>query len=120
MEYYPEFLAVLPCQWELPLNPMVNTISASSIIVAAKDQVSCDLGGEMAILNLRNGVYYGLDTVGARIWNLIQKPTTANEVRDTLLIEYDVETERCWQDLLELLQKLAAEELVEIRDEAGP
>ena len=74
----------------------------------------------MAILNLRSGVYYGLDTVGARIWNLIQKPKTANEVRDTLLNEFDVESERCWQDLIELFQKLAAEELIEIRDEASP
>ena len=43
-------------------------------MVATKDQVSCDLAGEAAILNIKSGVYYGLDPVGARIWNLMQEP----------------------------------------------
>jgi len=49
-------------------------LSEESRLVVSKDQVSCDLAGEAAILNLKNGVYYGLDPVGARIWNLIQEP----------------------------------------------
>jgi hypothetical protein len=51
-----------------------NTISLETTVVATKEQASTDLGGEAAILNLRNGVYYGLDPVGARIWNIIQEP----------------------------------------------
>jgi len=41
---------------------------------------TCDLAGEAAILGLKNGIYYGLDPVGARIWNLIQTPALANSV----------------------------------------
>lgn len=98
---------------------MKSTISDSSSIVAAKDQLSCELDGEAVILNLQNSVYYGLDPVGARIWRLIQTPRTVNEVRDILLQEYDVEADRCERDLLELLQKLAAEGLIEVNDEAS-
>ncbi len=98
---------------------MGNSISEGSIVVAARDQVSCDLGGEAAILNIKKGVYYGLDPVGARIWNLIQQPRSVKELRATLLEEYDVEPERCESDLLELLEKLLAEGLVELKDEAA-
>jgi hypothetical protein len=84
--------------------------------VAAKDQVSSDLGGEVAILDLKAGVYYGLDAVGARIWSLIQEPITVNEIRDILLEEYEVEPERCEHDLLALLRRLADEGLVEVRN----
>lgn len=91
-------------------------ISTSSVVVAAKDQVSSDLGEEVAILNLKNGVYYGLDAVGARIWNLIQEPKAVNEILDVLLDEYEVEPEHCERDLLALLEKLVAENLVEARD----
>ena len=84
--------------------------------MAAKDQVSSDLGGEVAILDLKAGVYYGLDAVGARIWSLIQEPRTVNEIRDILLEEYDVEPERCERDLLVLLRRLADEGLVEVRN----
>ena len=96
-----------------------RTVSGCSIVVAAKDQVSCDLDGEAAILNLKNGVYYGLDPVGAWIWNLIQKPRAVNEVRDALLKEYDVEPDRCERELLALLQELAAEGLIEVKDETA-
>ena len=83
--------------------------------MAAKDQVSSDLGGEVAILDLKAGVYYGLDAVGARIWSLIQEPRTVNEIRDILLEEYEVEPERCERDLLVLLQRLADEGIIEVK-----
>jgi hypothetical protein len=89
-------------------------VSGDSTVVAAKDQVSSDLGGEVAILDLKAGVYYGLDAVGARIWSLIQEPRTVNEIRNILLEEYEVEPERCERDLLVLLQRLADEGIVEV------
>jgi hypothetical protein len=89
-------------------------VSRGSTVVAAKDQVSSDLGGEVAILDLKAGVYYGLDAVGARIWSLIQEPRTVNEIRDILLEEYEVEPERCERDLLVLLQRLADERIIEV------
>ena len=89
-------------------------ISPASIVVAVRDQVSADLAGEAAILNLKSGVYYGLNAVGARIWSLIQEPKTVKDIRDTILNEYDVDPERCESDLLQLLQQLAAEGLIEV------
>lgn len=94
---------------------MEDTIVKSSVIVAAKEQVSCDLGGEAAILNLKNSVYYGLNAVGVRIWDLIQEPKTADEVLGVLLEEYEVESNRCEHDLLALLQELAAHGLIEVQ-----
>lgn len=96
---------------------MKSTVTGRSIVVAAKDQVSSDLGEEVAILGFKVGAYYGLDSVGARIWDLIQKPRTVNEVRDILLNEYDVEPNRCQRDLLMLLQNLAVEGLIEVKNE---
>lgn len=81
--------------------------------------MSCELAGETAILNLKNGVYYGLDPVGTRIWNLLQSPRRVQEIRDTLLEEYEVTPERCESDLLALLEKLSAEGLIEISDETA-
>jgi hypothetical protein len=90
-------------------------LSLGSVVAAVADQVSCDLDGEAVLLSLRTGVYYGLDQVGARIWSLVQGPTTVQIVRDTLLAEYDVEASRCERDLLALLRAMAAEGLVEVR-----
>jgi hypothetical protein len=95
---------------------MSATISDRSVVVATKDQVSCDLAGEAAILNIKNGVYYGLDPVGARIWNLVQEPRAVAEIQNAITSEYDVEPERCARDLVDLLEKLLAEGLIEVKD----
>jgi hypothetical protein len=88
-----------------------------SNVVVAKDQMSSNLGGEIAVLGLKTGKYYGLDAVGARIWELIQEPRTIEGVRDVLLSEYQVEPSRCERDLLALLQKLADEGLIVVKNE---
>jgi len=85
--------------------------------VAAKDQASSDLGGEVAILHLKAGTYYGLDVVGARIWSLVQEPRTVKEIRDVLVSEYEVEPDRCESDLIALLKRLADEGLIEVKDD---
>jgi hypothetical protein len=90
-------------------------LSSDSIVVAAKDQVGCDLAGEAVILNLASGVYYGLDAVGARIWHLIQAPKAVRDIRDALLREYDIDAERCERELLALLQELAGHGLIEVQ-----
>ena len=95
---------------------MSITISERSVVVAAKDQVSCDLAGEAAILNIKSGVYYGLDPVGARIWNLMQEPRAVGEIQNTITGEYDVEPDQCARDLVNLLEKLLAEGLIELRE----
>jgi hypothetical protein len=94
-----------------------STISLNSTVVAAKGQVSSEIGSEVAILDLEAGTYYGLDAVGARIWALIHEPKMVSEVRDVILDEYQVDPGRCERDLLALLRRLADEGLVEVDDE---
>jgi hypothetical protein len=96
-----------------------RTISLGSTVVAAEGQVSSEIGDEVAILDLTAGTYYGLDAVGARVWELVQGPKSVGEIRDILLEEYDVEPARCERDLLALLQRLAQEGLIRVRDEAS-
>jgi Coenzyme PQQ synthesis protein D (PqqD) len=94
-------------------------LSLQSVVSVTPEQVSCPLGDEAAILNLKNTVYYGLNPVGARIWNLLQQPRSVGELRDTILDEYEVESRQCERDLLELLEKMRSEGLIQVRSAAG-
>jgi len=95
------------------MNP---PLSMHSVVVATSEQVSCALGEESAILNMKNSVYYGMNPVGTRVWNLLQQPRSVTELRDAVLEEYEVEAERCEKDLLDLLEKMRSEGLIEVRD----
>jgi hypothetical protein len=65
-------------------------------------------------LNLKNSVYYGMNPVGARVWNLLKQPKSVTELRDALLEEYEVDEARCGDDLLALLETMRSEGLIEV------
>ena len=96
---------------------MASQLDLGSIVVVVPNQVSADLGGEAVVLGLEKSMYYGLDGVGSRVWELIKQPQAVSSVRDTILDEYEVDRETCERDLLEFLGKLAAEGLIEVKDD---
>jgi hypothetical protein len=85
-------------------------------VVAISEHVVCHLDGEAVVLHLAKGAYYGLNSVGARVWSLIQCPMEALAIRDALLAEYDVEPSACEKDLKSLLEGLSECGLIEIRE----
>lgn len=92
----------------------LNSLSLDSIVAAKETAISTDLDGEIIILNTAQGVYFGLDAVGALIWSRIQKPTLLREVRDAVLNEYEVDAAVCEADLLKLVHELDAAALVNV------
>jgi hypothetical protein len=89
-------------------------MDAATRVVASREQVSVDLDGEAVILGLADGVYYGLDPVGARVWELIAQPRSVAELRDAVVAEWDVDAPTAEADLLALLADLAARGLVDV------
>ena len=94
-------------------------ITRESTVVAIKDQVSSDLAGEAVILSLTSAKYYGLDTVGARIWHLIQQPATVAVIRDAITAEYEVEPEHAETSIIRLLNELSEQGLIEEKGASG-
>lgn len=80
----------------MPNNIKKQTeITLDSVVQASPEQVAANLADEVVILNLKDEIYFGLNPLGARIWNLIQTPRTVQDVQDILVEEYDVEPQRC-------------------------
>lgn len=62
--------------------------------------------GETVLLNLENETYYGLNGVGARLWELVVAGTTFGGAVDALLGEYDVERDVLVADLTAIVADL--------------
>jgi hypothetical protein len=69
----------------------------------------------VAILDLDAGMYYGLDKVGTRIWELVQEPRVVEEIQAIVLEEYEVDSSRGKHDVLALLQEPVEKGLVEAK-----
>ena len=89
-------------------------IDLATRVTKSKDQVSCELNGEVAILNLKSTLYFGLNKVGATVWDAMHEPMTAADLCRAVLDRYDVTEVQCQKDVLELLTKLNSAGLIDI------
>jgi len=74
--------------------------------------VTTKMDGEIVMMSIDNGEYYGLDRVGSRIWEIIEKPVLVNALIDTLLDEFEVGREQCEMDTFEFLNQLFEKKLL--------
>lgn len=65
-----------------------------------------EMDGETVVLQVGRGEYTGLGGIGSRIWELLAKPSTATEICATIVAEFDVDPDRCRDDLLAFLDEL--------------
>ena len=97
---------------------MNHQITDLSVVARMPEQVSCDLSGEAVILNLNSGIYYGMDEIGALIWNALDEPRTLEYIRDTILSDYQIDSDTCERDIVAFLAEMQSAGLIEIHHEA--
>jgi len=99
-------------------------LNKDSTVVVSQNQVSANLStdgnGQFVILGLRDGVYFELNEVGARIWELIQRPRTIHSVVAVLIEEFAVPFDRCETDVISLVTEMIGRGLVESWDGPAP
>lgn len=77
------------------------------------------MDGEVILINLGNGTYYTMGGVGDRVWSLIQKKATLEEICQALTKEYDVPMGLVKAEMTKLTEQLLSEGLIGInRDSA--
>ena len=83
-----------------------------------QDVVWRDVDGEIVLLNVVTGQYFGLDDVGSQVWMLLQKDgeagATLEALCDRVVAEFDVDAPTALADLTALLQQLLDQQLVTV------
>jgi hypothetical protein len=90
----------------------MSQITLTSTIKRNPELISSDVDGEKVMMSIENGEYFGLDTVGSRIWELIELPIIVYDLIQILLDEFDVDQAECEVDTLEFLNQLLVKNLL--------
>jgi len=99
-------------------EPQSGQIRWEDVLQTVDSQVSTRLGDEVAILELDQGVYFGLNPTGARIWELLASPVAVKDIHARIVSEYEVDDETARRDVLDALEQLRAASLIKVcRDE---
>lgn len=86
----------------------------TDVVCVSASQVASRVGDDVAILDLDRSSYYGLNPVGARIWELIQEPTALSAVLAAVVAEFEVDEATARADLLALIDELIEKRLVTV------
>ena len=73
-----------------------------------------ELDDEAVLLNLKTGVYFGLNSTGLRIWQLIVEGRSLEQVLEMMRGEYEVDGQVVERDLLDWCRQLCAQGLGEV------
>jgi hypothetical protein len=87
----------------------VENIDFKTVLARSKTLLYSQVEGDVTMLSVETGKYYGLTKVGARIWALLDHPLSAEQVCSQLMTEYRVDQTRCEGDVLNIFKKMVDE-----------
>lgn len=85
-----------------------------NVRILETDVVWRELDGEVVILNLATGNYYGLEGAANDMWRLLVEHGSTETVVDIMAREFDVDAERLSQDLDALVNDLVTRAIVHV------
>lgn len=81
-------------------------------VVANDDVLSTDVNGDVVMMDVDSGSYFGLDAISSDIWHRLAQPVTVEALCDDLLRDYDAPLDVIRRDVLALLNTLYDKKLV--------
>jgi hypothetical protein len=89
-------------------------IGPDTVLQRKPDLLFNEIDGEVVMLSIENGEYYGMDKVGSRIWTLLEKPISFQNLVSILIEEYDISPNSCENDTKEFLLGLLSKNIISI------
>ncbi len=91
-------------------------VQSDDLVLRSSDDVLVRaLDGEAVLLDMASGKYFGLNEVGARIWELVEKGESLGAIRAAIVAEFEVDEASAGEDLSALVVELEARGLVSRR-----
>lgn len=87
-------------------------IGPDTIIQRNPDLLYNEIDREVVMLSIENSEYYGMDQVGSRIWEILEKPVSLKQLISSLTEEYEVNDQQCAEDIQNFLQGLVRKNLI--------
>jgi hypothetical protein len=93
---------------------MVISIETDTLLRRSDNSLAADISDtEVVILGGDRANYFGTNEVSARIWKLLENPSSPEAITSKLLEEYEVEPSECLAAVLRVLEEMVNENLVQ-------
>lgn len=93
---------------------MTPPLPADALISRSTDVLTTEADDVLLMLNIPRGEYHGLNAVAARIWDLLDQPTSPAALVAALMDEYEVAPDECADAVTVFLTQLRDRDLLRI------
>ena len=84
-----------------------------TILSRTSDMLHASVSADRAVMmSVQAGQYFGLDAVGARVWELLESPRTIGQLCDQLCEEFEVDPQTCRLQILDFAGELLGKGIV--------
>lgn len=86
-------------------------------MVSRNDEpVAVEVDRTVVMMSVDQGMYFGLEGTGPRIWALLEQPRSVRQLCDALTREFAVDSEICRREVCTFLEELHRAQLIRFHD----
>jgi len=89
-------------------------IADATVISRSPSVLTAEVDGEIVMMSIEQGRYFGLDDIGSDIWKRLEPPCSFADLIDKLVAVYDADRARIAADVRALLGRMAAQDVVKL------
>lgn len=88
------------------------TLDAEQKISRQDGLVTVPMDGDLVMMNISTGTYFGINPVGVMIWELLETPRTLQQICHQMMEKYAVDQETCLRDVRNFVEQMLRENIV--------
>ena len=88
------------------------TFDPSTPLVRSSDIIASEVDGELVLISIQDGKYFGLDPVGSEIWRLLEEPRSTEALVEALTARFEGDAGEVERDTLAFIDELASHALL--------
>jgi hypothetical protein len=89
-------------------------IADTTIISRSPAVLTAEVDGEVVMMSIEQGQYFGLDDIGSDIWKRLDPPCAFADLVDRLAADYDADRASIAADVRALLETMAERDVVRL------
>ena len=91
-----------------------TAIDSSTVISRSPAVLTAEVDGEIVMMSIEQGRYFGLDDIGSDIWKRLDTPRSFAELINRLASDYDADQATIAADVRDLLSRMAEQDVVRL------
>lgn len=87
---------------------------ASTILRRNPQLLSVEMDGDLVMMSIETGNYFGVSGIGPVIWEFLETPKSFAQVVNEICDKFEVEPDKASEDLVQFAAKLADNGMIEV------